>query len=163
MQKIKIGISACLLGENLRYDGGNRLQARLIEELGEAVRWLPVCPEVECGLPVPREEMSLTESPDGLRLKCIYSGKDHTARMEDWARLRIGELAGEGPRGFVFKSRSPNCGLAVSLAADGPGTTAGIFARLIQSAFPELPVAEETGLEDAPAIAAFMERVSAFR
>lgn len=160
MQKIKIGISACLLGENLRYDGGNRLQAQLIGELGEAVRWLPVCPEVECGLPVPREEMSLTGSPDGPRLVSIYSGEDHTVRMEGWARRRLGELAGEGLGGFVFKSGSPSCGLAVSLAAEGAGATAGIFSRLFQKAFPELPVEEETGLRDADAIATFVRRVS---
>ncbi|MHB9053731.1 MAG: 2-thiouracil desulfurase family protein [Thermoleophilia bacterium] len=161
MQKIKIGISACLLGENLRYDGGNRLQAELIRELGPGVEWAPVCPEAGCGLPVPREEMMLMSSPDGLRLICKYSFQDHTAMMENWACRKIGELAGEDIRGFVFKSRSPSCGLAVKVFPEGSPRAAGIFAGLFQSAFPDLPVEEETALAGAGGRARFMRRVSA--
>ena len=135
-RKVKIGISACLLGENVRYDGGNRFDAGLAQALGPLVTWVPVCPEVEAGLGVPREPMHLVGSSGGTRLVTIKTGLDHTELMEEWAARRLGELGGEKLSGFIFKSRSPSCALtavevegmaAESLSVEGAGTESLAF------------------------------------
>ena len=91
--KIKLGISACLLGEKVRYDGGHELDRFLTGTLGKYVDFVPVCPEVECGLGVPREAMRLVGDPRDPRLVTVHSGVDHTERMLAWARRRVAELA----------------------------------------------------------------------
>ena len=162
MEKIKLGISACLAGEKTRYDGTDKLDAGLVEELGRFAVLVPVCPEVECGLPVPREEMQLVDAPDGPRLVCRYSGADHTGRMRRWAEARIRELAREGIDGFILKSSSPSCGLvSAELHGESPAVkkVAGLFARLLEAAFPELPLVEETALRDPEGSAEFMLRL----
>ncbi len=87
-QKIKLGISSCLLGEKVRYDGGHKLDHYLKDTLGRFVDWTPVCPEVECGLTVPREAMHLTGSPDAPRLVTVKSGIDHTGWHEGMGRAQ---------------------------------------------------------------------------
>ena len=87
MNKIILGISSCLLGNNVRYDGGHKLDHFLVDTLGQYVDWVPVCPEVESGLPVPREAMHLIGDPEDPRLVTIRTGKDHTARMKRWAKI----------------------------------------------------------------------------
>ena len=102
--KIRLGISSCLLGERVRYDGGHKHDAYLTDTLGPCVEWVPVCPEVECGLPVPREAMRLEGDPASPRLVVIRTRVDHTERMRAWAQRRVEELAAEGLSGFVFKA-----------------------------------------------------------
>ena len=111
MEKIKLGISSCLLGEKVRYDGGHKRDHFLSDTLGAYVDWVPVCPEVESGLPVPREAMRLEGDPEAPRLVTIRSGVDHTSRMRQWANKKIEVLASENLCGFVFKSRSPSSGM----------------------------------------------------
>ena len=111
-EKIKLGISTCLLGENVRYDGGHKLDHFLKDTLGSHVEWVPVCPEVECGLPVPREAMHLVGDPKAPRLVTVRSGKDHTERMFKWAKQKLAELEKLDLAGFVFKSRSPSSGIS---------------------------------------------------
>jgi uncharacterized protein YbbK (DUF523 family) len=106
--KPSLGISSCLLGSNVRYDGGHKLDRYLSDVLGRHVHWVPVCPEVECGLGVPRESMRLVGDPASPRLITTHTGTDHTQRMERWARQRSAELEREDLCGFVFKSRSPS-------------------------------------------------------
>ncbi|MFQ3573620.1 MAG: DUF523 domain-containing protein, partial [Thermodesulfovibrionales bacterium] len=96
MQKIKIGISSCLLGQPVRYDGGHKLDNYLKNTLGRFVEFYPVCPEVECGLPVPRDAMRLVGDADNPRLVTINTGIDHTERMNSWIKIRLEELASEG-------------------------------------------------------------------
>lgn len=100
---IRLGISTCLLGEPVRYDGGHKRDAFLVDILGRYVTWVPVCPEVEVGLPVPRESMRLEGNADAPRLVAPRSGTDYTERMAAWAATRAEQLAGAGLHGFVFK------------------------------------------------------------
>jgi uncharacterized protein YbbK (DUF523 family) len=147
--EVRIGVSACLLGEPVRYDGGDRRDPRLQEALGELVAWVPVCPEVECGLGVPREAMRLTGDPAAPRLVTVDGGVDHTARLQDWIAVRLEELARAGLRGFVFKSRSPSCGIACG----------GLFARAYAERFPGSPVIEDAQLHEPERGRAFRDRV----
>jgi len=160
-RKIRLGISACLLGQRVRYDGGHRRDPMLIETLGKRVDWVPVCPEVECGLPVPREAMCLAGGPgdpgdpESPRLVTIRTGIDHTERMLRWARRRVVELEAEHLCGFIFKSRSPSCGMARVEVCDENGDSrevgVGLFARTFMEHFPLLPVEDESRLGD-PAV-----------
>jgi uncharacterized protein YbbK (DUF523 family) len=100
---IRLGISTCLLGERVRYDGGHKLDRFLVHALGLYMEWVPVCPEVEMGLPTPREPIHLEGDPQNPRLVSIKSREDLTERMKAWARQRVEELAQVGLHGFVFK------------------------------------------------------------
>ncbi len=149
----KLGISSCLLGNKVRYDGRHKYDNWLVEALGRHVQYVPVCPETECGLPVPREPMRLVGEVSKPRMVTVSTGIDHTPRMLDWCSLAIARLAEEELCGFVFKSKSPSCGLErVKVFPVGGGTGArkgtGIFAREFTRAFPMLPVEEEGRLEE---------------
>ena len=96
MKKIALGISSCLLGNPVRFDGGHKLDHFLTVTLGQYVDWLPVCPEVESGLPVPREAMHLVGDAEDPRLVTVRTGNEHTARMKRWAKKRTAELEREG-------------------------------------------------------------------
>jgi hypothetical protein len=100
---LRLGISSCLLGEKVRYDGGHKLDRYLTGTLGCFVEWVPVCPEVEMGLPTPRETLRLVGEEENPRLIAPKSGTDHTETMIAWARKRAEELAAAGLHGFVFK------------------------------------------------------------
>src|SRR5512137_604110 len=108
--KIRIGISSCLLGERVRYDGGHQLDRYLRDTLGDWFEYVPVCPEVELGLPTPRETLSLVEGDAGPRLVFSRSGEDITERMQGWAEKRVVELEREELCGFIFKAKSPSSG-----------------------------------------------------
>jgi len=107
---IKIGISSCLLGNSVRYDGGHQLDRYLSQTLGQYVEFVPVCPEVECGLGVPREPMRLVGSPESPRLITTRTKIDHTARMQAWVEQRLSALARDDLCGFIFESNSPSSG-----------------------------------------------------
>lgn len=166
-EKIKIGISSCLLGEKVRYDGGHKLDRYLSDTLGKYVQWVPVCPEVEYGLPVPREAMRLTGNPDSPRLLTRKTGIDHTDGMKQWAAKRTKELEGEDLCGFIFKSRSPSSGLrAVKVYTDSgmpvqKGT--GIFADAFVRHFPLTPVEDDGRLHDPQLRENFIEKIFVFR
>jgi uncharacterized protein YbbK (DUF523 family) len=140
--KPSLGVSSCLLGNNVRYDGGHKLDLYLSDVLGRHVHWVPVCPEVECGLGVPRESMRLVGDPASPRLITTRTGTDHTQRMERWARQRSAELEREDLCGFVFKSRSPSSGLRGIKVYDEKGNPArrgqGMFARAFTQRLPHL-------------------------
>jgi len=110
-RRIRIGISSCLLGEKVRYDGGHKLDHFLKDTLGAHVEWVPVCPEVETGFPVPREAMRLVGDSSSPRLLTVQSGIDHTDRMRTWAERKLGEIEKLDLCGFIFKSRSPSSGM----------------------------------------------------
>ncbi|HPV73228.1 MAG TPA: DUF523 domain-containing protein, partial [Smithellaceae bacterium] len=111
MEKIKLGISTCLLGENVRYDGGHKLDRFLRDTLGRYVDYAPVCPETECGMGIPREAMRLEGNPDAPRLVTRSTRIDKTEMMVSWAKKRIARLASEDLCGFIFKSDSPSSGM----------------------------------------------------
>lgn len=160
--KITIGVSACLLGEKVRYDGGHKLCRHLTDVLGIWFRFVPVCPEVGCGLPVPREAMRLEEDPAAPRLVTIESRIDLTERMLAYCRRTVVELEAENLCGFVFKKGSPSCGLCrVEIYRRGMPAASGrgLFAGAVADHFPLLPMEEEGRLEDAGLRENFIERV----
>ncbi len=138
-----VGISACLLGRRVRYDGGDRLDSLLVEELGRFVRWVPVCPEVEFGLPVPREPIQLTGDPRSPGLETITTCREFGEAMRSFCRRRAAEL---NVSGFIFKSRSPSCGLRAKVHGSPGGEAPGFFAAALRERRPELPVAESDSL-----------------
>lgn len=167
---ITLGVSACLLGEKVRYDGGHKLDHFVTDMLGRFVRYVPVCPEVEVGLGVPREPMRLVDDPghpDRPRLKTVRTGIDHTEAMRAWAERRVGELAREGLSGFIFKAKSPSSGMARVKVYNAKGVPrmsgVGLFAEAFMRRFPLLPVEDEGRLNDEGIRENFIERVFATR
>lgn len=161
---LKLGISSCLLGNKVRYDGQHKYDNWLVETLGRYVTYVPVCPEVECGLPVPREAMRLVGDSQIPKLLTIQTGIDHTPRMLEWSARRLKDLAGRDLCGFVFKSKSPSSGMErVKVYPEKGGaaqkTGVGIFAREFMRAFPLLPVEEEGRLHDPVLRENFIERI----
>jgi len=163
MEKIKLGISACLLGENVRYDGGHKLDRFLTDTLGRYVQYVPVCPEVECGLSVPRESMHLEGNPDSPRLITSRTNRDMTERMVSWAKRRVVEIEKEDLCGFIFKSGSPSSGMKrvkVYHEKEMPVKRGiGMFARIFMEHFPLLPVEDEGRLHDPGLRENFIERI----
>ena len=163
MEKIKLGISACLLGENVRYDGGHKLDRFLTDTLGQYVEYVPICPEVECGLGVPREPMHLVGDPVSPRLMTIRTKRDMTDRMIQWAKKRVAELDRENLCGFIFKSDSPSSGMERVKVYNEKGVPVkkgiGIFARIFMEYFPLLPVEDEGRLHDPLLRENFVERI----
>ena len=108
---LRLGISRCLLGDEVRFDGGHKQDHFLTDVLGRYVEWVPVCPEVEAGLGTPREAMRLMGNPDHPRLMTIKSKHDHTQAMETMIATRLDSFQRQDLSGFVFKRGSPSCGV----------------------------------------------------
>jgi uncharacterized protein YbgA (DUF1722 family)/uncharacterized protein YbbK (DUF523 family) len=163
MEKIKLGISTCLLGENVRYDGGHKLDRFLTDTLGQYVEYVPVCPEVECGLPVPREAMHLEGDPESPRLVTLRTKQDMTERMAGWAKKRVVGLEKEDLCGFIFKSDSPSSGMERVRVFNEKGMPVkkgvGMFARIFMEHFSLLPVEDEGRLHDPKLRENFVERI----
>ena len=178
---VLVGISSCLLGEMVRYNGVHRKAALLVAELTPHVRWLPVCPEVEVGMGVPREPVHLVErdvereqkiegelgTAGSCRLVGVETGRDWTRDMEEFAASCTLDLEKQGVSGYIFKSRSPSCGLRsvpIHAAENAPKREGpGLFAAAVRARFPDLPVAEESDLVDAASCRAFLRRVLEYR
>ena len=164
---LRLGISSCLLGEMVRYDGGHKRDRVLIEELGPFVEWVPVCPELESGLSVPRPAMHLLRDGKRVRLVEVESGRDHTERMERFAARRVPELRELGLDGCVLKKGSPSCGVTQVELRDPDGGMRregrGLFAQALLDACPGLPVEQEDQLADPELRARFLERARAYR
>jgi uncharacterized protein YbbK (DUF523 family) len=168
----RVGISRCLLGEDVRYDGTNKLSSA-VAELTPYVDWVPVCPEVEVGMGVPREPIQLVQHIDGVRagaalarLRGVQSREDWTDRMQRWASARVADLAAIGISGFVLKARSPSCGPAGVLVyserhAPTP-TGRGLFAEVLAANIPGLPMVDEEALEHLDTRERFLQSVRAF-
>ena len=168
-RRIRVGISACLLGREVRYDGGHKRDRSILATLGRRFELVPVCPEMELGLGVPREPLRLEGGRDAPRLVFLHSRGDVTRRMNSWARRRLWDLDTTDLRGFVLKSRSPSCGLErVPLHRPGRrGAPAllgrGLFASALRERFPAMPVVEELQLHDRAGRQDFVRRVLAFK
>lgn len=165
--KLRLGVSACLLGRKVRYDGQHKKDAYLVDVLGAFVEWVPVCPELEVGLGVPREPIRLVGRAEAPRLVAERSGADHTERMRAYAEERVAALAREELAGFVVKKDSPSCGLTrvrVWTGKGGPPRRDGVgaFVRVLRERLPDLPVEEEGRLHDPALRESFIERIFAF-
>ena len=162
-ETIRVGVSACLLGQNVRYDGGHKRDAYVVDTLGKFFEFVPVCPEVECGLGVPREPMRLVGDPEAPRLVTLKTGVDLTERMRDWAMRRVRELGEPNLRGFIFKAKSPSSGMERVKVYGEKGVPVprgtGLFARAFMDAFPRLPVEDEGRLHDDRLRENFIERI----
>lgn len=164
---IRLGISSCLLGHKVRFDGGHKFDPFLVNTLGAYVEYVPVCPEVESGFPVPREAFRLVGDPRRPRLLTRQGGVDATPQMERWLEKKLPQLEREGLCGFVFKSRSPSSGMERVKVYNEKGMAeksgVGIFARALMERLPLLPVEEEGRLQDIGLRENFIERVFAYR
>jgi uncharacterized protein YbgA (DUF1722 family)/uncharacterized protein YbbK (DUF523 family) len=171
--KFKIGISACLLGQEVRFDGGHKRDRFLTDVLGPHVEWVPICPEVEMGLGTPRETLRLVRvggDAAPLRMITTRTGIDHTDSMNRWARTRLDALEREAPDlcGYVLKKDSPSCGMERVKTFGGERGSPerngrGLFAAALIDRFPSLPVEEEGRLSDSRLRENFIERVFAYR
>jgi uncharacterized protein YbgA (DUF1722 family)/uncharacterized protein YbbK (DUF523 family) len=163
LEKIRIGVSACLLGQPVRYDGQHKHDHYITDTLGQFFEFVGVCPEVECGLGVPRESMRLVGDPTAPRLLTTRTAIDHTDRMNTWAAHRVEELEKERLYGFIFKSRSPSSGMEnVKVYSDKgmvSGKSPGLFGKAFLEHFPTLPCEDEGRLNDPDLRENFIERV----
>ena len=162
-EKIRLGISSCLLGAKVRFDGGHKRDRFLTETLGNYVEYVPVCPEVEVGLPTPRDSLRLIGEPESPRLIFPKTGEDITERMTVWAKERVKQLEKEDLCGFVFKAKSPSSGMERVRIYDKNGvpnkTGVGLFAGIFMEHFPLLPVEEEGRLHDPRLRETFIENI----
>ena len=167
MKPVRIGISSCLLGDEVRFDGGHKRDPFLAETLAPYVEWVRVCPEVEVGMGVPREPLRLVKVGDDTRMITTRTGIDHTDRMRAYAARRVRELESMELRGYVLKKDSPSCGMegvkvyqseGAAPVPDGVGT----FAAVLKAHFPLLPIEEEGRLQDPVVREQFIDRVFAY-
>jgi uncharacterized protein YbgA (DUF1722 family)/uncharacterized protein YbbK (DUF523 family) len=167
IEPIKIGVSACLLGQEVRWNGGHARSPYITDTLGRFFTFVPVCPEVEAGFPVPRETFRLVGDPDHPRLLTTKTGVDHTDRMNEWSFNRVMALEAEGLCGFIFKKDSPNSGMERVKVYGEKGVPVkkgvGIFARHFMAHFPRLPVEDEGRLNDPEIRENFIERIFALK
>jgi len=165
--KIRLGISACLLGEEVRYDGGHKHDRYLTDTLGRYVEYVPVCPEVEAGFGIPRETMHLEGDLNAPRLVTRRTKRDLTKPMLAWAKKRVLELEAQDLCGFIFKSRSPSSGMERIPVFNEKGMPVkkgvGLFARTFMDRFPLLPVEDEGRLHDPKLRENFIECVFVFK
>ena len=164
---LRVGISQCLLGASVRYDGGHKRDEFLTDTLGRFVEWVPVCPEVEAGLGVPREAMRLEGRPDSVRLVAIKTKRDHTPALLRFSERRVRELETLDLAGYVFKKDSPSCGIERVRLYNPHGMPTrngtGLFARAFMERFPLVPVEEEGRLNDPVLRDNFIERMFCYR
>jgi uncharacterized protein YbgA (DUF1722 family)/uncharacterized protein YbbK (DUF523 family) len=163
-----VGVSACLLGQRVRWDGGHKSDPFLLGMLGRHVQWVPVCPEVEVGLPVPRDTLRLVRRGGEVRMVMPRTGADHTEAMRAYAARTVRALEGRDLCGFVLKKDSPTCGMArVKVYPESGGSPArdgrGLFAEELVRRMPSLPVEEEGRLSDRRLRENFVERLFAYR
>jgi uncharacterized protein YbgA (DUF1722 family)/uncharacterized protein YbbK (DUF523 family) len=177
--RLRIGISACLLGQPVRYDGGHKRDRSLLETFGQYVDWVPVCPEVEAGFGTPRESMRLVlvgpqrrarrerYNPPDIALVSNERGPDVTSRLTTYARRKVERLAKAQLSGFILKKDSPSCGMErVKVYTSGgrcERAGRGLFAEALMSRLPNLPVEEDGRLGDPRLRDNFIERVFAYR
>jgi uncharacterized protein YbbK (DUF523 family) len=164
--KLRLGVSACLLGSQVRYDGGHKRHPFLTEILGPFVEWVPVCPEVEAGFGTPREAMHLVRDGEAVRLVTVRTRQDVTAQLRRAVDARVRQLASLELDGYVLKKDSPSCGLFRVKVYGASGSVRdgrGLFAGSLADAQPLLPLEEEGRLSDPKLRETFIERVFAYR
>jgi uncharacterized protein YbgA (DUF1722 family)/uncharacterized protein YbbK (DUF523 family) len=164
---IRIGISACLIGQEVRFDGGHKRSDFLVDIFGPFVEFVPVCPEIEIGLGVPRETLRLVRNGDETALIANKTAADHTDTMRRYADRRTRALAHDDLSGYVLKKDSPSCGMERVRVYAGNGMPArdgrGVYADALMRRYPNLPIEEEGRLNDARLRDNFIERVFAYR
>lgn len=160
---LRIAVSACLLGEPVRYDGELKTCAAVRDELARAAELVPLCPETGAGMPVPREPVDLFGSATAPRMVGTCTGEDWTERVNAWIDAALDRCDEAGVAGFVLKARSPSCGVGTArwflTPATEAGRTDGLLAAAIRRRFPQLPLVEDEALD----VAAFVAQARAAR
>ncbi|MFP6638588.1 MAG: DUF523 domain-containing protein [Nitrospinaceae bacterium] len=180
---IKIGVSSCLLGEPVRYNGGHKANQVVIDLLGDGFEVVPTCPEVAVGMGIPREPVQLVASnvrmvglnpnhnlplgiskfPVVVRMMGVESGRDWTEAMADFNSSKLKELTEQNLSGFIFKCRSPSCAIGgVHLHhehSEEKSLTSGLFAQAFMKHFPLIPVIDEEQLQEKKLREDFIARV----
>lgn len=163
--QLRVGVSSCLLGRPVRFDGGHKRHDFIVDTLGPYVEFVPICPEVEFGLGTPRDTMRLVRRGDDVRL-VMANGEDHTDGMRTFSRRRVERLKDERLAGYILKKDSPSCGMERVKVYDGNGAPArsgrGVFAEALLARWPHLPVEEEGRLQDPRLRENFIERLFAW-
>ena len=164
MDKIKVGVSSCLLGNEVRYNGQHKLDLYVRDVLGQWFDFVPVCPELECGLSVPRESMRLVGDLNHQKLVTSRTGIDHSERMASWIDRKLPELASENLMAFIFKTKSPSSGMRKVKIYNESGNPVsydgvGLFAKSFMERFPDIPVEDEGRLKDSGIREQFIESV----
>ncbi len=162
-----VGVSACLLGERVRYDGAHKYAPDVIDALSSFVRWEAICPEVAAGLPIPRPPMWLSPASGGLRLLTHDGTADHTLALVNVAESTIRDLLARGLTGFVAKARSPSCGVGDAPVMDlrdpshpeAIDHTSGLFIQVLERLGPKIPIATDEQLHDTVQRTRFLEQV----
>jgi uncharacterized protein YbgA (DUF1722 family)/uncharacterized protein YbbK (DUF523 family) len=164
---IRLGVSSCLLGNEVRFDGGHKRDRFVTDLLGSFVEWVPVCPEVEAGMDTPRPALRLIEDRDGVRMVEIKSGRDHTRVMQRYSAKRVRALRDLDLCGYILKKDSPSCGMTRVKVYREKGMAArrgrGLYASVLMEAYPNLPFEDEGRLNDAVLRENFIERVFTYR
>jgi len=164
-KSIRVGISACLLGEKVRFDSGHKKDRYLTDVLGQYFRFIPVCPEVEVGMSTPREAVQLEGSPDAPRMVGNKTRYDWTERMNRYSADRVKKLEESNLSGYILKKDSPSCGMErVRVYSKGTPSRVGrgLYAEALIRHFPLLPVEEEGRLNDSGLRENFIVRVFAY-
>lgn len=162
----KIGISACLLGNPVRFNGGHKQSSLCSDVLARHVEFVPLCPEVAIGLGTPREPIRLVGEPDNPRARgTVRSELDVTDALAAYGRQMATQL--DDISGYILMQKSPSCGMErVKVYRDNghtvPGGGTGIFARALMEARPDLPVEEDGRLNDPVLRENFLTRVYAY-
>ncbi len=160
---ITIGISSCLLGENVRYDRKSKRDNSLIEQLEQIAKLLPICPEVEIGMTVPRERINLVGLTGNYRMIAEQSGKDWTTEMLEFSQDRILKSDFRNISGLILKSKSPSCGIKTAKIIDGDSLVSefgtGVFAAVVLKLCPSLPIIDELSLRDTYIFEKFISQV----
>ncbi|MFT5433889.1 MAG: hypothetical protein ACI9OJ_004599 [Myxococcota bacterium] len=162
----RIGISACMLGQDVRFDGGHKRNPWVNDRLAQMVDFVPICPEVESGLPTPRESMRLVRTAGvGTALIGNRTGEDYTDRLRRWSEKRVEQIAMMDLDGYLLMKNSPSCGLErVKVYQAGvnaaPATNAvGVFTELLKNRLPTLPLAEGGWMCDSALRESFLEQI----
>jgi uncharacterized protein YbbK (DUF523 family) len=163
---IRIGISACLLGEQVRFDGGHKRDAYIVSTLGQCFQWVPVCPEMDLGLGTPRESLRLVGTPEAPHLVAPRAQRDYTEAMQRYAAERLTALVQLGLHGYILKKDSPSCGMERVRVYSQDGRVQrqgrGLFATALMQRLPLVPVEEEGRLQDLRLREHFITRVFAY-
>jgi uncharacterized protein YbbK (DUF523 family) len=162
----KIGVSACILGQEVRYDGGHQLDSFVVNELSQRAELVPICPEVEIGLGVPREVITLVQLDDGIHLVATETRRDITDHMHAYCQQRLDQLEAENLSGFILMQKSPSCGkqnVKVWHGEEFAREGVGLFAEALMKRFPTMPVEEIASLSALTQREVFIERVLTFQ
>lgn len=163
---LRLGVSACLMGSAVRFDGGHSRDKLLLGPVSAFAKYVPVCPEVEIGLGTPRPTIRLQRIRESVQLMRPHDGANLTAKMREWAERRVDQIEEMDLSGYVLKKDSPTCGMERVRVYDENGSPSrdgrGIFAEVLMRRMPLLPVEEDGRLHDSRLRENFFERAFAY-